>query len=239
MDELRRHMRRFYGVAKSDNSRDENLRRIVDFIRQSDARVVNCAARRQSVPKWSVPRDKLDKYLKKLGPVYHNVGRSIIMPSGSGKSYWMKNLQHTNHKDWDAIAKQSFIDSDPLMIAVGAMPPLNGKDLSGGLSWDSDMEQICKRCDKVMVECKKKGLWIMGASWWDAEIIDSFVVLPAELNKKYLKGKQKKGEGFDDDYYEKEVLPYIKNKIIPAAKKNKIPIFNNIESCASYIIQVD
>lgn len=201
----------------------------------NDARVVICAAQRQ----WSVPQDKLDQYLKKLKPVYHNVGRSIIMPSGSGKSYWMENLQHKKYKGWDGIAKQSFIDSDPLMIAVGAMPSLSGKDLSGGLSWDSDMEQICKRCDKVMAECKKKGLWIMGASWWDAKLVDSFVVLPAELNKKYLKGKQEKGEGFGDDYYEKEVLPYINQTIIPTAKKKKKPIFNSIEGCAIYIIQVD
>ena len=188
---------------------------------------------------WCVPYNKLDNYLEELKPVYHTFGRSIIMPSGSGKSYWMKNLQHTSYKGWNAIAKRSFIDSDPLMIAVGAMPPLSGEDFSGGLTWDSDMEQICKRCDKVMTECKKRGLWVMGASWWEAKLVDAFVVLPAELNKKYLQGKQEIGEGFDKDYYENDVLPYINNTIKPTAKDYNIPVFDSIESCAIYIIRSD
>lgn len=61
MDELRGYIRKFHGVAKSDNnSGDKNLRRVVDLIRQSDARVVNCAARRaplidsQSITKSAV-----------------------------------------------------------------------------------------------------------------------------------------------------------------------------------------
>ena len=187
---------------------------------------------------WQVPIKLLEGYLNELGPVYHNVGRSIIMPSGSGKSYWMKNLQHTSNGTWNAIPKKSFIDSDPLMIAVGAMPPLNGKDYSGGLTWESNMEEICKRCDKVMTICKEKGLWIMGASWWDPKLIDAFVIMPKELNKKYLEGKKQQGEGFEDDYYEKTVVPYIET-LRKYAKKFKIPLFDSIESCAMYIVQND
>lgn len=187
---------------------------------------------------WSVPIDKLNIYLSDLTPVYHKMGRSIIMPSGSGKSYWMKNLQHTIYKNWKAIPRHSFIDSDPLMIAVGAMPPLEGDDLSGGLTWDNDMETICKRCDKVMIECKERGLWIMGATWWDPPLVDAFVILPAALNQKYLQGKSKIGEGFDDDYYDKKVIPYI-CELRGFSKKYSIPIYNSIESCALYIIQSD
>lgn len=195
---------------------------------------------------WSIPIEKMNIYLSELKPVKHNMGRSIIMPSGSGKSYWMKNLQHTSYKGWNAIPKKSFIDSDPLMISVGAMPPLrdeNGKlkseDFSGGLTWKNDMEEICTRCDKVIIECKKRGLWVMGASWWEAKIIDAFVILPAELNKKYLQGKRDVGEGFDENYYEREVLQYINNTIKPTARENNIPIFDSIEGCARYIIHID
>ena len=188
---------------------------------------------------WSVPIDKLNTYLSNLSPVYHKMGRSIIMPSGSGKSYWMKNLQHISYKNWKAIPKHSFIDSDPLMIAVGAMPPLEGEDFSGGLTWDNDMETIAKRCDTVMIECKKRGLWIMGATWWEPKLVDAFVVLPAELNKKYLKGKSDIGEGFKKDYYKNEVLPYIEGTIKPLAKEYNILIFDSIESCALNIIESD
>lgn len=187
---------------------------------------------------WCLPYDRLKNYLKNLKPVYHNIGRSIIMPSGSGKSYWMEKLQHTNYNNWKAIPKHSFIDSDPLMIAVGAMPPLSGEDFSGGLTWDNDMEAICKRCDTIMIECKKRGLWIMGASWWEPPLVDAFVILPAAKNREYLKGKQEIGEGFDKDYYENDVLPYIE-KLKEFANDFHIQIFNSIESCASYIIQSD
>lgn len=178
---------------------------------------------------WSVPMRRLNDYLNNLKPIPHIHGRSIIMPSGSGKSYWMEHLQHGRH----------FIDSDPLMIHVGAMPPLKGKDFSGGLTWANDMETICRRCDQVMVECKKRGLWIMGATWWDITLVDAFVVLPAELNKKYLEGKKAKGEGFRDRYYEEEVVPYIEGTIKPEAKKHGKPIFDSIEWCARYIMQLD
>ena len=187
---------------------------------------------------WRIPLDKLNLYLTTLKPCHHKkTGRSIIMPSGSGKSYWMKNLQHTSYKNWKAIPKHSFIDSDPLMIAVGAMPPLEGEDFSGGLTWDKDMETIAKRCDTVMIECKKRGLWIMGATWWEPKLVDAFVVLPAELNKKYLKGKSDIGEGFNKDYYKNDVLPYIEGTIKPLAEEYNIPIFDSIESCAMFIIQ--
>ena len=78
----------------------------------------------------------------------------------------------------------------------------------------------------------------MGASWWDPKIIDAFVIMPKELNKKYLEGKKQQGEGFEDDYYEKTVVPYIET-LRKYAKKFKIPLFDSIESCAKYIIKND
>ena len=182
---------------------------------------------------WPLPVTKLNVYLESLKPKYHNIGRSIIMPSGSGKSYWIKNLQQDNY------GNHCFIDSDPLMIAVGAMPPLQGEDFSGGLTWENNMDTILQRCDTVMIECKKRGLWIMGASWWEANLIDAFVVLPAALNKQYLEGKRKIGEGFVKDYYYNDVVPYINGYIKPSAKEHGIPIFDNIESCAKFIMRSD
>jgi hypothetical protein len=174
---------------------------------------------------WKVPEDLLEKALSKLKPVYHTTGRSIIMPSGSGKSYWMKNLQPV---------KNAFIDADPLMWAVGAMPPLDGENISG-LNWKEHMELICKRCDMVTVKCKEKGLWLMGATWWLGDYIDALVILPAELNKEYLKGKDDAGEGFGEGYYENDVLPYINNTLRPTAKQFKIPVFNSIAACARWV----
>ena len=174
---------------------------------------------------WKVPEDLLKKHLSKLKPVYHTTGRSIIMPSGSGKSYWMKNLQPV---------KNAFIDADPLMWAVGAMPPLEGENISG-LNWKEHMELICKRCDMVTVKCKEKGLWLMGATWWLGDYIDAFVILPAALNRRYLKGKDDAGKGFGEGYYENEVLPYINNTLRPTAKQFKIPVFNSIAACARWV----
>jgi hypothetical protein len=175
---------------------------------------------------WKVPENLLKQYLDKLKPVYHKRGRSIIMPSGSGKSYWMENLQPV---------KNAFIDADPLMWAVGAMPPLDGENISG-LNWKEHMQQICERCDAVTVRCKQMGLWLMGATWWLHNYIDAFVILPAELNKRYLKGKDDKGEGFEKGYYENEVLPYINNTLRPTAKDHNIPVFDSIEKCAKWVV---
>ena len=71
----------------------------------------------------------------------------MIMPSGSGKSYYVESVQK----------KVEWLDADPIMWAVGAMPPPKGKDRSG-LTWEKDADEIMKRCDKVTDLLKKKRL---------------------------------------------------------------------------------
>lgn len=170
-------------------------------------------------------KKRLDAYLKKLNPVYHNEGRSIIMPSGSGKSYWMENVQPV---------KNEFIDSDPLCWAVGAMPALEGPDYSG-LNWDDNFDEICQRVDKVVVMCKAMGLWIMGATWWLPVNIDAIVILPKEKHKEYLAGKK---HAFYPGYYEEEVVDIIKLLRKTASDREpEIPIFSSIDKCVAWVIR--
>lgn len=175
----------------------------------------------------STELEKLDTYLENLQPVYHEKGVNIIMPSGSGKSYWMKNLQHTTYEGWTGIPKKSFVDADPILWATGVMP-------KPGEKWD-DFEQIMQDSERVIVECKKRGLWIMGATWWEIENVDAVVILPKERNIEILNMKEG-DEKFDEDYYEKELAPYINNTLKPMALKAKVPIFSSIEECAKFII---
>ena len=170
--------------------------------------------------------ERIDAYLSKHATKdsYHWQGRSVIMPSGSGKSYY---VQKQNKTEW--------LDADPIMWAVGAMPPPNGKDRSG-LTWEKDGDDIMKRCDKVTELLKKKRLWVMGATWWDIKKVDAIVVLPKALNKKFLAAKE---NAFADDYYEKELEPYIKNTLLPQAKKESIAVHSSIESLVKYIKSID
>ena len=66
--------------------------------------------------------------------------------------------------------------------------------------------------------------------------IDAIVVLPKNLNKKYLAAKE---NAFADDYYEKELEPYIKNTLLPQAKKESIAVHSSIEAVVKYIRSVD
>ena len=171
--------------------------------------------------------ERIDAYLSKHATKdsYHWQGRSVIMPSGSGKSYYVESVQK----------KVEWLDADPIMWAVGAMPPPKGKDRSG-LTWEKDEDEIMKRCDKVTDLLKKKRLWVMGATWWSMKKIDAIVVLPKNLNKKYLAAKE---NAFADDYYEKELEPYIKNTLLPQAKKESIAVHSSIEAVVKYIRSVD
>ena len=72
----------------------------------------------------------------------------------------------------------------------------------------------------------------MGATWWNIKLVDAVVILPKELNKKYLDAKD---DAFDDDYYEKELAPYIKNILRPEAKKNNVPIYKSIGEVVNHI----
>ena len=57
--------------------------------------------------------ERIDAYLSKHATKdsYHWQGRSVIMPSGSGKSYYVESVQK----------KVEWLDADPIMWAVGAL----------------------------------------------------------------------------------------------------------------------
>ena len=78
---------------------------------------------------------------------------------------------------------------------------------------------------------KKKGLWILGASWWDPVNVDAFVFLTPKENKRYLALKK---EPFQSDYYERELAPYIKNARKLANQYN-IPIFKRLKDAVQEI----
>ena len=122
--------------------------------------------------------------------------------------------------------KMEWLDADPILWAVGAMPPPKGKDRSG-LTWEKDGDEIMKRCDRVTALLKKKRLWVMGATWWSMKKIDAIVVLPKNLN------------AFADDYYEKELQPYIKDTLLPQAKKESVAVHSSIEAVVKYIRSID
>lgn len=91
--------------------------------------------RRNTMDYTTLP-ERIDVYLSKHATKdsYHWQGRSVIMPSGSGKSYYVESVQK----------KVEWLDADPIMWAVGAMPPPKGKDRSG-LTWEKDADEIMKR----------------------------------------------------------------------------------------------
>ena len=68
----------------------------------------------------------------------------------------------------------------------------------------------------------------MGASWWNLEHVDAFVVPPQATIKARLKQKEDK---FPDSYYEDEIKPRIENDIKPMAEKHNIPIYTCFEDC--------
>ena len=175
---------------------------------------------------YSTLPERIDAYLLKhtTKDSYHWQGRSVIMPSGSGKSYYVEKQKRI---EW--------LDADPIMWAVGAMPPPKGKDKSG-LTWEKNADEIMKRCDKVTELLKKKRLWVMGATYWNIKKIDAIVVLPKKLNKKYLAAKE---NSFPDDYYEKELEPYIKNTLLPQARKEFVVVHSSIDAVVKYIKSID
>ena len=85
---------------------------------------------------------------------------------------------------------------------------------------------------------RKKACGLWGHRGGDPALVDAYVILPEELNKTYLQGKKDIGEGFEGNYYEKTVVPYI-SILRGFANKYNIPVFNSIERCAMYIVNND
>lgn len=160
-------------------------------------------------------------YLNRLKqPPENQLGASIIMPGGSGKSYYIEKLQ-TN--------KDEFIDCDPLTWYTDAQPH---KENCCPWNWNEHLKIICLQVDQVVALAKKRGFWVMGATWWNGNQIDAIVILNEDVHRFRL---SKKSDPYADDYYNNTV----KGMLIPQLRKDKkdygFKEFSTIEACVSYI----
>lgn len=184
---------------------------------------------------WVLPEDKLQIYLRVHEPFYHNEGKFIVVPYGSGMEFFVDQLQFTTYKEWDAIDRKSFLEAAPILWHVGACPPKNTleyKDLSG-LDMVLNFDEICRRADVTMKRCKQLGLWVIGEFWMDPQHIDATVILPVKIHKELLITEYKQ---IDEWFYEREIIPYLDNRLIPAIKRYNLPQFPLIENACKWII---
>jgi hypothetical protein len=107
------------------------------------------------------------KFLKKYKQ--HKKGLFIVAPSGSGKTYY---VNHQTGNDW--------IDGDEIWMATGAQP-----DRAWWTEGPEVINHVDQRCDVTTEECRRLGLWIMGASnYW---LVPDAVVIPDfRIQKKYI-----------------------------------------------------
>jgi hypothetical protein len=161
-----------------------------------------------------------EKVLKKFQKEYvvHKKGFFILAPSGSGKTYFVKNQKK---KDW--------IDGDDLWMAAKAHP--DDAWWTQGIEVINEVEQ---RSDVITKQAKKNGLWIIGASnFW---LMPDAIVLPdLRTNKKYIICRE--NTNYDGGAKSDAFGQLIKhrNYMKSLAEKNKIPIFKTIEEAASYL----
>ena len=158
----------------------------------------------------------LKKYKKEY--VVHSRGFFILAPSGSGKTYFVKNQ---SKKDW--------IDGDDLWIDANAQPQTEW--WTQGLDVINEIE---KRCDVITEQAMKEGLWIIGASnYW---LMPNAIVLPPlSLNQEYIKKREKTNY---DGGAKSDAINQLKSHreyMRKIARKNKIPIFKTISEATEYL----
>ena len=89
--------------------------------------------------------------------------------------------------------------------------------------------------DQVVALAKRRGFWIMGATWWNGMQIDAIVILKEDVHRDRL---SKKSDPYADEYYDKTV----KGMLIPQLRKDKkdygFEEFSTIEACVNYIGQI-
>lgn len=167
--------------------------------------------------------EKTGRYLSRLKqPPKSQRGASIIMPSGSGKSYYI-DKQNKNGK------KDEFIDCDPLTWFANAQPHTSNQC---PWNWDDHLKLICLQVDMVVAFAKEKRFWVMGASWWNGDQVNAIVILDETIHRDRL---SKKTDPFEDNFYDVTV----KANIIPQLKKDSedydIPVFPTILECVEFI----
>lgn len=188
------------------------------------------------IHEWTLPEDKLQIYLKVHEPVYHNEGKFIAVPYGSGVEFFIDQLQFTKYNNWDAVDRKTFLHAEPILWAVGAAPPKNileYTDHSGGLDMNLNIDEICRRADITMKRCKQLGLWVMGELWMEPQHIDAVVILPVKIHKELLVTEYNQTDAW---FYEREIIPYIDNRLMPAIKQYSLAQFPLIETACKWII---
>jgi len=169
-------------------------------------------------------------YNKVKKPPKGQTGASIIMPSGTGKSYYI-DRQNQNES-----IKDEFIDCDPLTWETNAQPHYVDDKVVNNCPWNwkDHLKLICLQVDQVVKIAKRRGFWIMGATWWDASQVNAIVLLPEAVHRYRLKNKS---DPFPDTYYDDTIKGLIK-QLEYDSKQQSIPIFrslNGIELCVNYI----
>ena len=147
------------------------------------------------------------KYDKKYNK--HDKGYVILGPPGIGKTTFVRN-QSGKKKDW--------IDQDDLFRDLGVKHHFNMKN-------EKDFQLNYLRADYMSEQTRSLGYRIIGALFWEFKA-DAIVLLPLELHKKYLSKRK--------DLNLKIVMD-IRNYLSEHAKKNKIPVFNNIIDAKNYL----
>lgn len=181
-------------------------------------------------PRWSFIKNieqfqskfeqKTNEYLDKLKqPPLGQQGVSIIMPSGTGKSYYIDRQE----------IEDEFIDCDPLTWNTNAQPH---PDNSCPWNWKDHLKIICLQVDQVVAIAKKRGFYIMGATWWNGNQIDAIVLLPEAEHQRRLEMKEDK---FEPDFYDKTIKARLIPQLLKDSKQSSIPIFKTIDLCVEYV----
>ena len=148
-----------------------------------------------------------DNYINKYKYKKHKKGYVILGPPGIGKTTFVKN-QKT--KNW--------IDQDDLFNDLGIDWHFNEKN-------ENDFKLNYLRCDYMSEQTKSFGFRIIGSLFWDYSP-DAIIIPKLKLHKKYLLNRK------DLNY---NIVMNIRKELFKRAKKNKIPLFDNVEDATSYL----
>jgi hypothetical protein len=150
---------------------------------------------------------------------------NIFMFSDGSKVYKNFDKKYKKHKKGfvkttfvknQTSKKKEWIDQDELFHDLG----VNWK-----LDENNNFKLNYMRADYMSEQSKKLGYRIIGSLFWEY-IPDAIVIPPLEIHKKYISNRK--------DLNYNNVIK-IRQFLFRHAKKNKIPIFNNINDAIEYL----